>query len=672
MTAGPAPGRVTHGGADYRPDIDGLRAVAVITVIGYHAGVPGFHGGFIGVDVFFVISGFLISSIIFRQLDQGRFSLAHFYERRVRRIAPALGFLLAACTAAALVLFLPNDLWRFCKSLVATLLFASNIYFWRSSGYFDTAAATKPLLHTWSLAIEEQFYLVFPLAALLVARYLPRRRLAVFLACLGLSLAACIIITPRSRESGFYLPVTRAWELLVGIVLACRPLPVRSPALRAAGSALGLAAIIAAAVVYTPATSFPGVAALLPTLGAALVIGLHTEGDPVTAPLLSAPPAVLTGRMSYSLYLWHWPVLVFFRQLAAREPGPGELSLLLAGIVAVSAFSWRFVEEPCRRPARMGFRRLAAGAVAAGIVLLLAGIAGWRTRGFAFLQPAGVNAFLAGARDVNPDRHRCFDRGVLLMDRRAPCRLGPDGKTRPAFLAWGDSHANAVMPVLGALASERGISGLFTGASGCAPLVGVRRADRHDDCARLADSAVAMVARLRIRDVLLAAYWSVYTEGWETRPAPPEPLLRNPAGDDATPPREVMAAAIERTVDALQGAGARVWILEQVPSQPREPPTWLATIVKQGGDAAAAGRPLAEHRRRQAPVAGILRAVGGTRAVHLLDPATILCTGTLCPAAGGGRSLYADDNHLSTWGAMRLRPLFAPLFDSMAAGVTVE
>ena len=667
MTGAAAQEPAGHGGAAYRADIDGLRAVAVISVILYHGGIRGLSGGFVGVDVFFVISGFLISSIIFRQLDQGRFSLATFYERRVRRIAPALGVVLLACTAVAVPTLLPPDLLRFCKSLVATLLFGSNIYFWQTSGYFDTAASTKPLLHTWSLAIEEQFYLVFPLASLLVARYWVRGRSRFFLGVLLLSLAACVIVTRRSPDAAFYMPVTRGWELLVGVMLSCWGMPaIRSRELRTALSAAGLGAIVAAVLLFTPATPFPGAAALLPTLGTALVIAVNRSDDPLAGRLLTLPPVVLTGRMSYSLYLWHWPVFVFFRQLAAREPRPLELVALVIFIFGVSAASWRFVEEPARRlRGGIPYGTLLRGLVAIAIVLMLAGAGGWASDGFAFLQRPEVNRYLAGVRDGNPARARCFSPGITLLERGAPCRLGPDS-VPPTFVVWGDSHANALMPVFAALADEQHTGGIFTGASGCIPLLDVRRIDRRDDCARLGDSVVALVGRRHLRDVILGAYWSVYTDGWEIEPPPPQPLIAAADPGDTSSPHTVFARALARTIDALRAQGARVWIIEQAPTQPREVPAWLATVAKRGGDPTALGRSASDHRVRQRFVAGTFRRLADGRTVRLVDPADLLCASGRCVTSLDGRSLYIDYRHLSTFGAMQLRDFFRPMFRAIA------
>lgn len=655
-----------HGGRAYRADIDGLRAIAVVSVILYHGRVPGFSGGFVGVDVFFVISGFLISSIVFRQLDRGTFSLANFYERRIRRIVPALTLVLIACTAAALTLLLATDLDRFCNSLAATLVFLSNAYFWRTAGYFDTAAGLKPLLHTWSLAIEEQFYLVFPLTAVLVTRYLPRSRTRIFFAALLLSLALCVAVTRLSPDTAFYLPVTRAWELLVGVMLACGMVGAVPARARTAIAAVGLGAIVLAVLRFGPGTSFPGAAALLPTLGTALVIAAGRDDDPIAGRILSNPVSVLIGRMSYSLYLWHWPTFVFFRYAARREPHPGELAILLVVIFCVSAASWRFVEEPFRRiHGGIPYRRVLRTLAVASTALMAFALVGWVSGGYSFLQSAEVNGYLAGEADRNPDRERCFDDGFALLDRGASCRLGVTATDSPGFVVWGDSHADALMPLIGSMATEQRISGIFAAASSCVPLLGVHM-DRRDGCARLGDSVVALVRRRRIHDVILVAYWSVYTDGWELPPVPPGPFLTSRAPGDTGSSRLVFSRALSRTIDTLLAAGARVWIIEQVPSQPFNVPRWLATTAKRGGDPSHLGRPVAEHQARQRFVAAVFARVANGRTVITVDPAAALCDARLCPASAGGRSLYADNNHLSTFGATHLRNLLRPMFAAIA------
>jgi len=335
-----------HSSGGYRSDIDGLRAIAVISVILFHAGVASVRGGFIGVDVFFVISGYLITKIL---LDDT--SIIRFYQRRARRIIPALSVVLATVLAVGLLLFLPHDLVDLSRSVEATLLFFSNILFWRKAGYFATETELWPLLHTWSLGVEEQFYIFFPLFVRVFA-FLRRPyfiALMVLLAVVSLWSAA-FSISHLKPVIAFYMAPTRAWELLVGSILVSARVPaLKGYAARSAIAVLGLAGILAAVLVYTPTTPFPGLTALLPVIGCALLLYAGEGGSHALSRPLGWGPVRGIGLISYSLYLWHWPILAFARYVAVRALTPFETAaaVLLAFILAT--LSWRYVERPFRR-----------------------------------------------------------------------------------------------------------------------------------------------------------------------------------------------------------------------------------------------------------------------------------------------------------------------------------
>jgi peptidoglycan/LPS O-acetylase OafA/YrhL len=336
----------------YRADIDGLRAVAVLLVVACHTGIYKCHGGFIGVDVFFVISGYLISSVILSEIASSQFSLFSFYERRIRRIVPALVVMLLATSFLAYRYLLPVEMEDFAKSLVASIFSQSNFYFWSQSGYFDAPAALKPLLHTWSLAVEEQFYIFFPLFLLAIRRFFPTRlRLSIVLIAI-LSFVASAIGAYLYPNSTFYLAPTRAWELLLGTLLSLKLFPEISGALwRNVSTIAGITSILLAAVFFSSSTAFPGLAALAPCLGAALIIAGGETGQSVVGRALSSKPAVFVGLISYSLYLWHWPIVVFQKLGTLLVNGVSDR---VGGLVAfavslvVATLSWRFVELPFR------------------------------------------------------------------------------------------------------------------------------------------------------------------------------------------------------------------------------------------------------------------------------------------------------------------------------------
>jgi peptidoglycan/LPS O-acetylase OafA/YrhL len=294
----------------YRPDIDGLRAVAVLSVLAFHIRLRGIQGGFVGVDVFFVISGYLISSIVFSEIAESRYSVIGFYERRIRRIFPALFAMLAVFSVFAVIYLLPAELVAYGKSTLAATASASNFYFWRHSGYFDSPTS-YPLLHTWSLAVEEQFYILFPLFLLLVRKFFPTRLRPSVIVLFCASLVASAVVVFRYRETAFYMPYTRAWELLLGTILSLGMLP-RLPRAwqRNLATLAGIGLIAFSILFYTERMLFPGLSALAPCVGSALIIGAGESGSSLIGKILSWRPIVFIGLISYSLYLWHWPVIV--------------------------------------------------------------------------------------------------------------------------------------------------------------------------------------------------------------------------------------------------------------------------------------------------------------------------------------------------------------------------
>lgn len=334
----------------YRADIDGLRAVAVGGVVVFHAFPTALTGGFVGVDVFFVLSGFLITAIIRSEAEAGTFSIAGFYERRFRRIVPSLVAMLLATTVAATIILPPSELAAYGKSVVGVAAFVSNILFWQDSGYFDAASVNKPLLHTWSLAVEEQFYIFWPLAAAALIRLGRPRALAAFVAgTVTLSLVLAIVMVRLAPDQAFYLLPYRAWELGFGALLAVGAIPtIRHPLLREAAAWTGLMLLVAPMLLYSEATPFPGLAAVPPCLGTLLLIHAGQGYETRVGRMLSIRPILYVGLTSYSLYLWHWPLLVL-PQIALNRPL--ELWEAAAAIVAafvLAALSLRFVERPFR------------------------------------------------------------------------------------------------------------------------------------------------------------------------------------------------------------------------------------------------------------------------------------------------------------------------------------
>ncbi|MFO1142963.1 MAG: acyltransferase family protein [Amaricoccus sp.] len=648
----------------YRPEIDGLRAVAVVPVVLYHAHIAGMSGGFVGVDVFFVISGFLITGILASDLAAGRFSIVTFYERRVRRIFPALFAMLAVACLLALWLLLPFELEDFSRSLVAAALFVSNLHFMGDTGYFAAAAASKPLLHTWSLAVEEQFYIFFPLWLYLLGRFAPRWLLPLTATAFVLSLALCIERThPQDDQAFFYTP-TRVWELLAGSLLALAPRRTPLPPLLAEGlAAAGLALIAVAVFGFDARTPFPGSAALFPVIGTALVILACTANRTRAGAGLSLGPVRFFGLISYSLYLWHWPLLVFHRFWRVAPPPRWETALVVVASVALATVSWHFVERPFRTrvvAARRGPLFAAGGAAMAASVAFGAWVIG--AQGL----PGRVPPELLALAAIRSDEVGFTECDSLPGGR--PCVIGPGGTGDARFVVWGDSHAGALMPAFQAAARDAGMTGLYLGAAGCVPLLGV---DQYKwsfrTCADGSDAVLAAIAaRPEVGTVILVSRWAFYAMGERFRAEGGPPVFIQDGDSRRASLAEnarVFERGFARTVEALSRLGRRVVVVTQVPENEFDLPQAMAR-------AGWLGRPVAfgptrgDFEARQTVPNGLFRAAESVGAVTVLDLGDALCPADRCPVERDGLPLYRDSNHLTAAYAAALAPLLAPALPS--------
>ncbi|MEP6021549.1 MAG: acyltransferase family protein [Paracoccaceae bacterium] len=654
----------------YRRDIDGLRAIAVLPVILFHAGFAIFPGGFVGVDVFFVISGYLITRLILADLDTGHFSLMHFYERRARRILPALFVMLAVSVALAWVTLMPRDMEAFARSLLGTALFASNIVFWKEAGYFDVASHLKPLLHTWSLAIEEQFYIFFPLFLMLVWRRARRFVVPVLIVTFVLSLGLAQWGAVHKPSSAFYLLPTRAWELLVGVFCAFylhrNPQPWIGAGLC---SALGLSMVVGAMIFFHDRMIWPGGYALVPTLGTALVI-LFSNPLTQTGRILQTGPLVGMGLISYSAYLWHQPVFVFanYRNLTALSP------LAMTGLVGLTLclawLSWRYVERPFRRQtiARPVLFRLSLSGLA---VCAAMGFVGVQQEGVPQMRiPADVAALAAYTYDDNPLRPRCFsgpDRPVALD---AACVLGKAEAVRGVLL--GDSHSDAIAGRLHEGLAEQGVGLKHMWLNGCPPVPGLRLLHVPSSalCQQFNEEVFERLATdSALEYVVIAARFTIYLEGetYDNGEGGIEEPGLFATGQPGRPPeaypeaerRADVARLYQRSVQTLLDAGKTVIVVYPVPEQGWDVPMHMAKDLFYRDKVTDVSVSHAHYQSRNARTIAAFDGLGDHPKLHRVRPAAIFCDtfhAGRCAGSHKGVPLYYDDDHLSHTGAGYLTP----------------
>jgi peptidoglycan/LPS O-acetylase OafA/YrhL len=627
----------------YRPEIDGLRAIAVVSVILFHAQLA-LPGGYVGVDVFFVISGFLITSLILRDAEQNRFTLAQFWERRARRILPAVTVVALATLAAGWFLLIPVDYAATAESAAHQAVFLANLYFRDTIGYFNDATELMPLLHTWSLAVEEQFYMLFPLILFVLFRYPSCRRRGVLLALFACGTAislwlSCQALANRPKDA-FYFPHTRAWELLLGCSVAIFPaawIPARR-LLRELGSCLGLAAILIPCVLYEQDTPFPGLAAVPPCLGAALIVWATAPigaPQPTLGRLLASRPLVFVGLVSYSLYLWHWPLLAFARYWSF-EPLSVEYRIgLIAASFALSVLSWRYVEIPFRKRSCCASRRAIFVATGAGLAAVLgSGLLVVLAKGFPDRLPPQARAY-ADAKNDRPGAKPLDTEDRFAKNLHA---IGiPD--VPPKVLVWGDSHASSVLPAFDAFLREKGMAGQAAMRATTPPVlgfVGRRRRDVREGSTTFNDDVFAYAQKQRFSDVVLVARWKAYG------------ALLSPDGRGTD-----IRSQLLLTVQRLAQEGIRPWVFLQVPEHEVDVPIALTKSVLSGEDISRfCSKPgwwngLFDEDNALLPA---IETAGG----RWLDPRPFFLDagGQYYRVSADGFALYYDKHHLTTKGAM--------------------
>ena len=637
----------------YRPEIDGLRALAVTAVILFHAHLL-LPGGFVGVDVFFVISGYLIASLLARDLDRGTFRISMFWERRVRRIFPASVVVVLCTLLVGGGLCMPGEYVNVAYSAIAHTLMSANLFFWRTFSYFDGRGETTPLLHMWSLAVEEQFYLVFPVV---LAWLWPRGRKVVLvvmalaaIVSLGMSIAGPFV----ARSSSFYLLPARAWEMLLGGMLAVRT-PARGGVNATAGTRTvvgwaGLGAILIACLWYSAATPYPGWQALVPCVGTGMVLWSQERGLLGVGRLLVWAPLRLIGRMSFSLYLWHWPIMAYLRIFGGHDDRNGMVAAILV-TAGLAILSWCFVEEPFRR----GFRGVSTSrtlALGAGACLLIVAVASSivATGGLPSRLPEstklyGLTAMASASQAPQVPGGFTSDQDLPIVGARSVIT------GRPRMVLWGDSHAAFVSPVLHQIGVECGVSIPVAVMHGTVPIPATWSSGQDRRVGHAVEQVCLAIERLRPTDVLWVARWSSHLFNIVDRTKVP------------TDDRERVESArrrIARTIERLHAAGIeRIWIGLEVPLQSLSPAQIALRQWHLGADPFSFGVTREMHVEQQRSVIAVFSAFEGMPGVEFVDLGQPCFSkdGVARPETEDG-PVYLDDDHLNDRGAQRfLRPV---------------
>lgn len=616
----------------YRPDIDGLRALAVLAVVTYHAFPALAPGGFVGVDVFFVISGFLISSLIIEDARNGQFSYRNFYARRVKRIFPALVLVLFTCMVIGWFCFLPDEFQMLGRHVFAGAGFWINFTFYREAGYFDVQAVYKSLLHLWSLAIEEQFYLLWP-PVIALSVWLRWRIATVALVTILASLAACLVITRSSPSAAFYLPWYRAWELLCGAFLACVP-TIAGDADRASpsrlASGLGLLLILVSVFAFSGKDPFPGWRAVLPVAGTSLLIAAGSQAG-INRTILAHPAAVSIGLISYPLYLWHWPAISIPEII-----GAGGTSARIAGVLVSFALAWatyRIVERPVRRSPNSTAIWLLLAIVAIGAI----GLAAKRS----IILPRSYSPELLDILDAKADWLSPYEAAPPISYNGAT--FWKDGSNQEEALIIGDSNAEQYFVRMQELvrSGRANLSPVFAIKGACLPIPGVAP-DETPSCEDYILRAFEYARTANVRTVAVAAQW-LYAEN------PDRYHLRSNEGPLALSGPKGRAAAFDRLRDQLlelRKLGKRTIVISSIPAGDAFAPAARIERTFYGVHLLPARQPTRQEAMApQAEVLAQLARAARESGSELIDPARYLCTPRCVSASENGAPIYKDSTH---------------------------
>ena len=648
----------------YRAEIDGLRALAVLPVIFFHAGFEWFNGGYIGVDVFFVISGYLITTIIISEISEERFSILNFYDRRARRILPALFFVLAICTPFAWLWLTPNDLKDFGQSLVAVSIFSSNILFWLESGYFDTASELKPLLHTWSLAVEEQYYILFPLFLIVMWRLGIKCILIFLFIAFLISLGFAQWTAFNSPSAGFYLLPARAWELLIGVFIAFYlkyKTHFKSHTLNQVLSLLGLAMIIYSIINFDKTTPFPSLYTLIPTIGTALLI-LCTVPNTFIYKIFTVKILVSVGLISYSAYLWHQPLLAFAMHRTLEEVSDFILLLLCITSLIMAWLSWQYIEKPFRDKKNIIKRSTV-------FVFSIFGMILFSLIGFSMHYKQGFNERLLFSDTLSssfqrPSFENCYDRLFSHQAEEWGCNLGID-EGDIDFILFGDSHSLSLKNLIHEKAKEKDFKVFYIGVSGCLPFLGIypQRNDQYENNCNLLNERVYKFSKEnKVKGIILVSRWSYYTLGDYNFNGAQFISDKKDGPFSLEHSIETFAKSFDNTVKKYNSIKVPIHLITQPPHQRHEPESVYFWITKGVGSIETYSVKRSDFQKLNKIPNDIFSNYDNK--INLYNITDLFCDDLLCPLGTKSESFYYDQDHLSSFGASKLEETIGNIFSN--------
>ena len=626
----------------YRAEIDGLRALAVIPVIFFHAGFELFNGGFIGVDVFFVISGYLITTVLIEDIENKRFSILNFYERRARRILPALFFIMITCIPFAWMWMLPSQMKDFSQSLVAVSLFLSNVLFWLESDYFAAASEEKPLLHTWSLAVEEQYYLLFPIFLILFWRFGKNKVFWTIFIIALISLLLSELGWRKEPSANFYLSFTRVWELFAGSLVA---FIVKKNGVQKNNflAIIGLTAIIFSIFFYDETTPFPSLYALVPVLGVVLFV-LYAEKETLAAKFLSRKLFVGIGLISYSAYLWHQPLFAFARVRLSEYPSSLLMAMLSSTSIVLAYFSWRYVEKPFRESSNLGQKLIFLFSLIGLVSFLVIGFIGYKTNGFVnFITTAEQREILSTAAH-SPKRIECHSGDNDHLTYKDSCEYF---SKNISVAVLGDSHTVELSYALAEELQKKDIGIKHLSKSGCVPLFRIYRSKNDfseipsfESCKLWTSQVIqGIITDERIETVVIS-YRIAYALYGHHHKYYPQIIDERGEID-----RQKLWNSLLNIIETLENTGKKTIIVLQAPELPKR----IGYLIPSDNLSSANGVPLNWWNSRMEFVYKNIDDL--LELSEVIDPRELFCNDKNCLSVKDGKALYFDNHHLSVEGA---------------------